>query len=80
VNNSFILAVYPDMNCYFARMKKITSSTACSALIAIAVISSAHLSRADEAAERLLQGVRHGATLQHQRLEGHLRKTVNAPP
>jgi hypothetical protein len=68
------------MKCYFPSMKKMTTPALCSALIAIGMISSATLTRADEAAERLLQGVRHGATLQHQRLEGHLRKNGKRTP
>ncbi len=80
VNNSFVLAVYPAMKCYFASMKKTTPAAVCCALIAIGVIGSAPRTHADEAAERLLQGVRHGATLQNNRLEGHLRKNGKRTP
>jgi len=61
-------------------MKKNLTQTLCLVLIALGVVSSQTTARADAAAERLLEGVRHGATLQHGKLEGHLRKGGKRTP
>jgi len=61
-------------------MKKVLTQILCPALIAIGVLSSLTTARADQAAERLLKGVRHGATLQQGKLKGHLRKSGKRTP
>lgn len=71
-----MLAVYLDMKCYFSSMKKISLSV----LSAMLVMATAGHVRADAAAERILDGVRHGATLQNGKLSGHLRKDGKRTP
>ncbi|MGJ8678316.1 MAG: outer membrane lipoprotein-sorting protein [Akkermansiaceae bacterium] len=49
-------------------------------LTIIGLISSGTMVMADEAAERILEGVRLGTTLQNGKLEGHMRKNGNRTP
>lgn len=80
VNNYFILAVYRGMKCYFSSM---TNSSPLRVLAAIALtatlLCSSHVS-ADEKADRILDGVRHSATLQQSNLTGKLRKRGDRVP
>lgn len=83
MNNSFILAVYQRMKCYFSSMKTtatLLGPSLLSALVVASVFLSHPTARADEAAERILAGVRHGATLQHGKLDGYLRKNGKRTP
>ncbi|MBT8038310.1 MAG: outer membrane lipoprotein-sorting protein [Verrucomicrobiae bacterium] len=61
-------------------MTKVLPAAGCFVLMAIGLLCSATLVRADDAAERLLESVRYGATLQKSRLEGHLRKDGKRTP
>ena len=76
VNKFFLLAVYPSMKCYFSSMKKATLLI----LSACTLITTASSSYADAEAERILKGMRHGATLQNSKLTGHLRKDGKRTP
>ncbi|MCP5537688.1 MAG: outer membrane lipoprotein-sorting protein [Akkermansiaceae bacterium] len=61
-------------------MKPILSQTLFFSLIALVLCISNPTVRADAAAEKLLEGVRLGATLQHGKLQGHLRKNGKRTP
>lgn len=78
VNNYFILAVYGGMKCYFSSMSKRFPALAAAA-VAVAALVPGQL-RADEAADRILEGVRLSATLQQSNLAGHLRKNGHRVP
>lgn len=64
------------MKCYFSSMKKL----AVPILSALALVAGSHTARADAAAERVLEGVRHGAALQQGKLTGYLRKGGKRTP
>lgn len=64
------------MKCYFSSMKQITLSL----LAVLTIVATTHHAQADEAAERILKGVRHGTTLQNGKLTGHLRKSGKKTP
>jgi len=64
------------MKCYIPSMKAILSHS----LIAIFLLTFTLSVQADEKAERILKGIRLGSTLQHGKLEGHLRKNGKRTP
>lgn len=84
MNNSFILAVYQGMKCYFSSMNRSIRKTLSPALFTFlatnVILLSSPTVKADAAAEKLLENVRLGATLQHGKLDGHIRKSGKRTP
>ena len=64
------------MKCYFSSMKTLTLSI----LSTIIASTLTHTAQADEAAERILERVRHSAALQKNKLSGHMRKNGKRTP
>ena len=84
MNNYFTSAVYLDIKMTHSAMPKIFSR-AMRAIIALAIAAAFTIvispaARADAATEKLLEGIRYGATLQHSKLEGHIRKNGKRTP
>jgi hypothetical protein len=84
VNNYFDLAVHTVMKRYLRNMHRFFISgtrPVVMAMVASAwVIGSSLPALADEQAEKLLEGIRLGTTLQHGKLDGHLRKDGKRTP
>jgi len=57
-----------------------TNAVIASAVSTLFSLAAALPATADEAAEKLLEGIRYGATLQHSKLEGHIRKNGKRTP
>ena len=68
------------MKCYFPPMHRVIQKTILPAITVLGLLISTTSARADAAAEQLLKNVRHGATLQHGKLIGELRKAGNRTP
>ena len=68
------------MKCYFSAMRPVFSKIILPAITIIGLLSSTTNIHADAAAEKLLENVRLGATLQHGKLIGHLRKDGQRTP
>ena len=72
------------MTITYSTMPKIFSKTTNAVIVlvisALFSLAAAVPATADEAAEKLLERIRYGATLQHNKLEGHIRKNGKRTP